>query len=304
MKVEWATGTDKGRVRAENEDFVRADPDMALVVLCDGMGGHLAGEVASRLGVETFFNAVAKGDRESPCPEAPDAPDTVHALIHATWAANEAIFQEAVSREEHHGMGCTLVALQIESGLASFVTVGDSRLYLLRGGSFHLISQDHTRLRMLRQLGIHLDPREAKRFHGMLVRAVGTQETVEVDYGHGPVQTGDFWLLCSDGLTDELDDAEIQSILENETDPQSAVDLCLRRAIEAGGRDNVTVAIAHVVEGDETPGDLEIPRPETCSPFSPEKPESGEDPNGFFSRLSRRLRGGGEPPEDAPPPRD
>lgn len=302
MRIEWATGTDKGPVREGNEDFVCAESQLGLVVLCDGMGGHLAGEVASKLAVETFFDAVAKGTWEGPCPEAPEAPETMHALIHATWSANKAILLHAGSREDYRGMGCTIVALRIQDGIASFVTVGDSRLYLLRSGTLHLISQDHTRLRMLQQMGIRLDPTEARQIRGMLVRALGTQDTVEVDYGHGRARTGDLWMLCSDGLTDELDDTEIRTILVGADDSQSAVDGCVRRAVEKGGRDNVTVGVARVIEGDETPGNLAIPRPETCSPFTPGEAVDPEDPKGFFSRLSRRLRGGGgEPPEASPP---
>jgi protein phosphatase len=296
MKIEWATKTDRGRIRPENEDFVRADPELNLVVLCDGMGGHRAGEVASRIAVETFFDAIAAGNWRGRCPEAPDAPSNVHALVHATWASNDAIFTEAESREEFRGMGCTLVAVLITENTVSFVTVGDSRLYLLRDGTLHRISQDHTRLRMLQQMGIRLDPTEARQIHGMLVRALGTQETVEVDFGHGPARTGDLWLLCSDGLTDELDDAQIKKVLEKSRDVASAASECVRLAVEAGGRDNITVAIARVVEGDDSAPDHEIPRPETCSPFSTEEQPEPDEARGFISRLSRRLRGGGGEP--------
>ncbi len=292
MKIDWAIKTDTGRVRTQNEDAARIEPATGLAVLCDGMGGHRAGEVASRLAVETFFDSPESTDPIGTCPELGDAPPVVPRLVRATWAANEAVFAKAECEEACRGMGCTLVALRLTNDTASFATVGDSRIYLYRAGTLHRISQDHTRLRMLEQMGIHLEPKEARQIQGILVRALGTQPTVEVDFGYGPALEGDLWLLCSDGLTDEVDDERIASVLDTTTDAASTVESLVHIALDAGGKDNITIAIARIVSGMSPTGDEKVPRPETCSPHvDPEDSDPGEE-RSFLSRLSRRIRGG------------
>jgi protein phosphatase len=116
---------------------------------------------------------------------------------------------------------------------------------------------------MLERMGIPLDATEARQMHGLLIRALGTHEKVDIDHGHGNVYRGDVWLLCSDGLTDELGDAEIARVLTENPAPQSAVRSLIERAVQAGGRDNVTIALARITGGPEPPADAEPPRPET-----------------------------------------
>jgi protein phosphatase len=299
MRIEWATRTDTGRVRAQNEDTVRAEPASGLVVLCDGMGGHRAGEVASRLASETFLRTAAADAADPTAPDGSPLPPEIARLVNAARRANEVVYENAESRDAYRGMGCTLVALRLHDDTATFVSLGDSRLYLLREGILRQISQDHTRLRLLEQMGYRLEPTEAKQLQGMLVRALGTKPMVEVDHGSGPALSGDLWMLCSDGLTDELADEEILSILESAPDAESAAEECVRRALEAGGRDNVSVAVALIVSGREGAGTEEIPRPAVYSP-EPGNPEGAADSRGgFLSRLSHRLRG--ETNETDPP---
>jgi protein phosphatase len=261
LTIEWAVGSHRGRVREQNEDSARVSKDLGLAVLCDGMGGHQAGEVASRIAVETFLESYQRAV-ESCAPDPSRLPE-ISCLLECARRANESVHLRSEEDEDYRGMGCTLVALKVAGGGASFVSVGDSRLYLFRGGKLTQVSEDHTRVRMLERMGIPLEANEARQMHGLLVRALGTHEKVDIDHGHGGTYRGDTWLLCSDGLTDELGDAEIARILQESPTPQSAVTSLIERAVQAGGRDNVTIAIAKVVGGPGPPANAEPPRPET-----------------------------------------
>ncbi len=274
MEIEWGSESDTGRVRANNEDSILIRGGLGLAVLCDGMGGHRAGEVASSLAVESLaasFEASIRqeGGADGAMGGAPVSPGRVpvspaeRALLDAARTANSAVYAKAQSSAEYGGMGCTLVALHLGAGRASFVTVGDSRLYLLRGGKLMQISEDHTRLRMLERMGVNLDSIDARRIRGVLTRAVGTHPDLEVDCGGGQTVDGDLWLLCSDGLTDELDDDAIRSILRSSKDPRTAARACAQRAVEAGGRDNVSVIVARIAGGPKATGRVELPKIET-----------------------------------------
>ncbi len=255
IRIDWGAATDVGRVRDNNEDALSAVPENGVGVLSDGMGGHRAGEVASRLAVDTFLDMIdARTARGRPAGGTAGRA-RIPTLVSSAWAANDAVFRRSRDDADLHGMGCTLVALRFEAGRASFASVGDSRLYLFREGHLKQITEDHTQVRLLERMGIRIDPEEARRIRGILMRAVGTEQTVEVDYGECPVHQSDTWLLCSDGLTDEVADGEIREILAGAAGAQEAARRCVERALQAGGRDNVSVLVARVVEGPENPGD-------------------------------------------------
>ena len=258
MRMDWALATDQGRVRNQNEDSAIIREADGLAVLCDGMGGHLAGEVASRIGVTAFVESLERW--EGPKAERGAAA----AMVSAVRAANGAIHVAANASSDHAGMGCTLVALRVIAGRAFYVSVGDSRLYRLRAGVLAQVTEDHTRVRMLARLGIPLDAGEARMLRGVLTRALGTSPDVDVDYGEIETAAGDVWLLCSDGLTDELEDEAIRAILTDSGDARKIAGRCVANALQAGGRDNVTVVIARVIES-ESIGDLDgaIPAPST-----------------------------------------
>lgn len=254
MRIDWALETNTGRVRDQNEDSAIVREDLALAVLCDGMGGHLAGEVASRIGVTTYVETLTAGASDR---------SVLARMVEAVRAANAAIHVAAHQDVEHAGMGCTLVALDLTGSRASYVSVGDSRLYRLRDGALAQITEDHTRLRLMAQLGITLEPGEARMLRGVLTRALGTNPAIAVDYGDVGTRTGDIWLLCSDGLTDELQDGPIRDILKAAIDAREAARTCVTAALEAGGRDNVTVVVARVLEVDSGAPDEEIAPPRT-----------------------------------------
>jgi PPM family protein phosphatase len=255
MRIDWALETNTGRVRDQNEDSAIVREDASLAVLCDGMGGHLAGEIASRIGVTAYVDAVTT--------EASDRA-TLSRMVAAVRTANASIHESARADDERAGMGCTLVALDLAGPRARYVSVGDSRLYRLRGGALAQITEDHTRLRLMAQLGIALQPGEARMLRGVLTRALGTNPGIDVDYGEVGTRAGDVWLLCSDGLTDELEDNGIRDILAAAADAREAARKCVAAALEAGGRDNVTVVVARVLESEGAGGpDEEIDPPRT-----------------------------------------
>lgn len=267
MRIEWISRSDVGRVRKQNEDSTFCQPDVDFTILCDGMGGHQAGEVASRIAVETFRREVLHGGSPSKSPEMPRVPSEAAPLVAAALRANQAVFEASMKNSRHLGMGCTLVALRLREGRAAFVTIGDSRLYLFRDAEVHQISEDHTRIRMLRKMGVRPSPVEEMQIKGVITRAVGTHPTVEVDYGVGPTFTGDVWLLCSDGLTDEVTDEAIRKILLTARDAREGAKRLIEEALAAGGHDNVTVVIGRVMESPARPdATSEIPVPATFEP--------------------------------------
>lgn len=233
MKVFRAT--DRGKVREINEDAC-AVVEPATYVVADGMGGYAAGEVASAMLVDTFremfFDASACGEE---------------ALRRAVLTANRKILQAAAANEAQSGMGTTVVALQHKDAAAYWAHVGDSRLYLLRGGKLKRLTRDHSFVQDLVEKGSITEEEAAHHpKKNLLMRAVGVHENLVVDTGQVFIETGDVFLLCSDGLTNMVGEAAIRDALLRVSADKARhlVDL----ALLAGGLDNIT---AIVVEYDE-----------------------------------------------------
>ena len=233
--------TDTGNQYAENEDTVGADEALCVWVVADGMGGHAAGEVASRIAKDTFIEEIRKGVDP----------------VQSTLNAHAAIAASAEAQEAQQGMGSTLVALKIEDAYAELVWVGDSRCYLWRQGNLSVATHDHSYVQMLIDQG-HLTD-ETARDHpkrNMVTQVLGLGEP-EPDSCRVPLQTGDWLVLCSDGLNDELTDAEIAEELEKtEGDIDRAAGRLIDRALAHGGRDNVSV-VAVAYEGPSAVVDVE-----------------------------------------------
>jgi len=290
MQIDWASHTDTGRVREHNEDFALVRSDAGFGVLADGMGGHQAGEVASRMAVTTYEKTVTTpADSLSPMSGGDSVPSTIKPLLRAVRAANETVNRASSDDPARRGMGCTLAAIHLSEGLAAYVSVGDSRIYLLRSGRLIQVSEDHTRLRMLGKSGIQLDPAEANQLKGILTRAVGIQPAVDVDYGTSASVEGDVWLLCSDGLTDELDDDRIRGILLGTPDAREAAVECVNRAVAAGGRDNVTVVVARVLSSRLRTA--EDPPAVVTAASDGAAASTGARRDGILKRISRRILG-------------
>ena len=247
--------THVGRVRTGNEDAFIAQP--LLVGVADGMGGHQAGEVASAIAVQMMRDRVGDG-----------AP-SLEAATAAVVAANTAIFKGARDNSEQRGMGTTLTALIVldddaADAIRRFVllNVGDSRTYLLRAGRLRRITVDHSYVQELVSTG-HITEIEARTHprRNNVTRALGIEASVRVDSWVLPFVKGDRYLLCSDGLVDEVDDSEIAEVLAAHRDAQRAAQALVDAANEHGGRDNTTVIVVDVLDGDtlvDDTADLEL----------------------------------------------
>jgi len=236
-----ASATEVGNTRATNQDAVYAGERLCIVA--DGMGGHAGGEVAAQCAVsglvEAFqSNASAKG------------------LLAGTRKVNKEIFDRASEVEELHGMGTTLVAIALlphRSGdRIALINVGDSRAYRLEGSELERLTEDHSLVEeMLRQEEITVEEAEVHPYRHVMTRAIGINERVEVDTWTIVPNPGTRFLLCSDGLTNECSDAVIEEILVANAEPADAAYALIRRALDHGGNDNITVIVADVVAGEQ-----------------------------------------------------
>ena len=240
--------TDIGRRRKVNQDYVYASDRPVgnlpnLYIVADGMGGHKAGELASSYAVQKM---VEGADR---------CLDTKPALIFqkSVMYANYKLFEKSMEKEEYQGMGTTLVALTVSGGEAVAVNIGDSRLYEISRMGIRQISQDHSLVAELVRRG-ELNPRDARTHpdKNIITRALGIQKEVELDLFAFPVEQGNRYLLCSDGLTNMLDDEKIKQILELPAlSLQEKAEKLIEQANLAGGSDNITVLIIWSDEEDD-----------------------------------------------------
>ena len=227
-----ASGSVVGCVRDHNEDTVRVNETGGLLVVADGMGGHAAGEVASRIAADVLESAVVGR-----------GVDLVEALVEA----NEAVLKAARDGRGAPGMGTTCAACRpVEAGL-ELAWVGDSRVYRLRDGHLRLLSHDHSYVQTLVDAGM-LAAEEASHHpeRNVLSRCIGTERLgrADIDRTVRTLCSGDRILLCSDGLTGELSDADIEGILSRHPDDDEAVAALIELALAAGGHDNVSVIVA------------------------------------------------------------
>jgi PPM family protein phosphatase len=249
MRYVAAARTDVGRKRQGNEDSFCLAPDLGLYVVADGMGGHAAGEVASRLAVETireWMEKYLKGDEAVIVgPAAASGSPEASYLLSSIRLANRIIFDAAKGRQDYAGMGTTVVAALTRGDTIILAHVGDSRIYRIRDGHIVQISRDHSFVQQQVDLGIiSSEAAETSQFRHMITRALGLKETVEVDLTEKPAVAGDILLLCSDGLSDLLDDEEILTdVQEHAADLKLACQVLVDRANHKGGDDNVTTLL-------------------------------------------------------------
>jgi protein phosphatase len=240
LRIESAGKTDVGLVREKNEDSMLIDPTVGLYVVCDGMGGHVGGQVASQLAVATIFEVI-RGGRGAPSDQDP--------LVTAIKAANNAVFAKAKADPSLHNMGTTVVAIRAEADMLHLCHVGDSRIYRLRQGNFEQVTRDHSLINLYED-----NPELAARFgppnSNVIVRAVGLREQVEVDHRVIAMEPRDMYLLCCDGLTDMVDDWIIKEVLVDAVDGSldEACDTLVRAALTNGGVDNTTVILLRIAE--------------------------------------------------------
>ena len=263
--LRWGATSDTGRMRAINQDSVLAE--LPLFAVADGMGGHAAGEVASQLALVVVRLHLGPGRR----PQLDD-------LVDAVSAANRTVFEQARQRPELRGMGTTFCALSLladQPGAPErlgVVNVGDSRGYVLRSDGLHQLTRDHSYVEDLIEAGeiTAVEARTHPQRH-IVTRALGVEPHVFVDTWERPAIVGERYLLCSDGLTNELDDAEIDAILRANPDPQDAADRLVHSANQRGARDNVSVLVVDVVD-DGFAGRIEVPPPPDGVELDPPAP--------------------------------
>lgn len=250
-ELRWGAATDPGRVRAQNEDTFVAEP--MVFAVADGMGGHQAGEVASALAASILRERLGNGAVNETAASA------------ALNEANDAIYGAARANSAHTGMGTTVTALAImhaEAGGTNgddeerlvLLNVGDSRTYRYRLGRLQRVTVDHSYVQELVATG-HISDEEARTHprRNIVTRALGIEPTVRSDVWSLPIVRGDRFVLCSDGLVDEVPDHEIADLVGTVEDPQSLAEQLVDMANRHGGRDNITVVVVDVLSGNEPP---------------------------------------------------
>lgn len=258
MDIRYGAKSDVGLKRDVNEDRFCTAPDLGLYVICDGMGGHNAGEVASGLAIEVIKKHVQEVVQDPGRPllgyDDPAFSPQTNRLASAIRLANHVVNAEAQARPSLAGMGTTVVSAVLGEQTLSVAHVGDSRLYLIRGESIQLLTADHSLVAEQIREGL-LSEAEAERSprKNILTRALGVEATVDVELGEVPVMSGDVVLLCSDGLTRHVSPADIMSAVREARHPQEVSERLVEMANATGGEDNTTVILVTVSNG-STPG--------------------------------------------------
>ncbi len=249
MRIVSFGKSDVGRRRPHNEDSLLFDDELALYVVADGVGGNAKGEVASAESVELVHSWVKRWRKTLSTHSAhpsPESSNLVRRLLeNAVQSACYMVFGMGQQDPRQRGMSSTLSSLLISAGTAFIAQVGDSRVYLCRGGKASQLTEDHTLVNFRLKLGL-ITPEEAANSPGknVITRAVGHQDYVEVDTFDLEVHPGDRFMLCSDGLHGYLLDGELDTLLQGER--ESATCRLIDLANERGGRDNITAVICDV----------------------------------------------------------
>ena len=262
MKPIVAAKTDVGRVRQGNEDsYLVEEPIFAVA---DGMGGHIAGDIASATAVEVIMDNIHA-----------EKPTGTQQLAEIVRRANSAIWEKAQNDSNLRGMGTTCTLLLLDGDELHIAHVGDSRAYLYRSGELSQLTEDHTLVSRMVREG-RLQPEEAERHpqRSIITRALGVDADVEVDELSMGIEEGDRYLICSDGLTSMIDTESVRDVLGSVTDPNAAVEHLVDRANDAGGEDNVTVVLVDIV-GD----DAAVPVAAPTSDDRPPAPRETTEPD-------------------------
>lgn len=245
--------TDIGRKRSHNEDCYAADPALGLYVVCDGMGGGNAGEVASHMAIDAILAHVkAEAQRRSVAGRGTvnrNLSPLTNQLADAIRAANETVYRASWEQAKYAGMGTTVVAARLTERHVSVAHVGDSRLYLIRNGAIQTLTSDHSWVAEQVEKG-YMTEEEAERSprRNIVTRALGVESYVDIDLAEIPIANGDLLLLCSDGLTRGVRCRDILNTLEAPGDLCVKVQRLVSQANDAGGDDNITVLLVSVQE--------------------------------------------------------
>src|ERR1041385_3671204 len=249
LAVKVAGRTDVGCVRANNEDNFGYDSRYGIFVVCDGMGGQAAGEVASKMGVDVLLDYF----REQPPAAAKQSlngqngSSGAQSLSNAIQLANRTIFKAGQEENGRSGMGSTIVAALVRGNSLAIGHVGDSRIYLVRQGAIQQLTQDHSLvMEQVRRGYITLEQAQKSEMQNIILRALGSEEMVEADVEDLVAVPGDLLLMTSDGLTRHLKDEEILTIVQGPGDLETACNELVETAKQRGGDDNITCLLVRV----------------------------------------------------------
>jgi serine/threonine protein phosphatase PrpC len=245
--------TDVGLVRKNNEDNFGYDTRSGIFVVCDGMGGQAAGELASKIAVDTvlgYFHREDSGsDSEVLGRGFAEVSERANALANAVQLANKAIREASAQDAGHAGMGCTLVALRVEGNLFSIAHVGDSRIYLVRQGAIQQLTTDHSLvMEQVRRGLITLEEAEHCDMQNVIVRALGSEDSVEPDLADLTLEPNDTLLLCSDGLSRYVKDSAMLDVINRIEILEEACDGLIEAAKSGASDDNITCLLVRAVE--------------------------------------------------------
>jgi protein phosphatase len=247
--IDAAGITDIGRKRKSNEDSLLLDNDLGLYLVADGMGGHLAGEVASGLVVDTIQDFMKRAKEDEDAQALEDADETLskeaNRLLASIKLANQGVYQASSSNESYRGMGSTLSAAYFADDILIAANVGDSPIYLVHNGNIELLSVTHNVMAEQAAINPEVASQFGNKFKHMLTRAMGINETVEADVCEIQYFNGDILTISSDGLTDKVSPEEILDVVKNEQ-PAMACQTLVDLANERGGDDNITVIVIKV----------------------------------------------------------
>ena len=254
IKLDIIGITDVGRSRDHNEDFIAWDNNLGLAVLADGMGGHNAGEVASKMSVDNIFKNVkgflsSSGSTTDGLSDEMLGEDAVSVSLEAISEANFSVFTAASDNAGYKGMGTTLVMAMLSGSDLVISHVGDSRLYRFRKHELEQLTLDHSLYQEMITGGFMSEQEADESLNkNMITRALGIGEDVEIDVQQQVVDVGDIFLLCSDGLSDMLSNEEIKSVMATSgKDMKLAAQTLVNRANDNGGADNISVILMHAV---------------------------------------------------------
>jgi protein phosphatase len=295
--------TDVGRQRKHNEDCVLIRAEHGLFVVADGMGGHNAGDVASKLvatSLGNYFEATANGAPIGDLPaEYSKHPPGGQRLAAGVRKANLDVFTISNTVQQHHGMGSTVVGIHVTSDMVHIAHVGDSRCYRIRGGVIQQMTRDHSLINDALELKPDLTKEELARLpKNIITRALGMKDGVKVDIRSELIEPGDTFLLCSDGLTGMVPPDQILEVINVTGEPQEACELLIAEANDAGGTDNISALIVRLEEAiDET---VAVTVEETDADLDAEGVDDEDEEDGRATLIAGEPAAPAERPEPAP----
>lgn len=251
--IQVAGKSDIGCVRTNNEDNFGYDARFGIFVVCDGMGGQAAGEVASKLAIDTVLQYFRDAARSNVFAEHgrsfPDVSPRGNHLASAVQLANNAIYEAASNSSAHAGMGSTIVSVLVDKNFYSVCHVGDSRVYLVRGNEIKQLTNDHSLvMEQVRRGLMSMEEAERSEMQNIIIRALGSETSVEPDVDDFVALPGDTLLLASDGLTKHVKDSQLLDFVRQSPTLEKAIDGMIQAAKDHGGDDNITVLLVRFVQ--------------------------------------------------------